>query len=161
MKNFALPFAALVLALAGCATPTEPGKEIAINRPAPAASAPVVVVEPIDQDCASLARYARSIAELRDAGVALQDVNLLVPFPSNFHPLPVVREVYNRADIRPIAGEANSYRVCKTQTFAVMAASLQKADEQFTAAETARIKAELAAKKAVTVKRVAPAKKKP
>jgi hypothetical protein len=143
MKNFA-PFALLLLV--GCAVPP---KEVAVNAPAPAASAPrVPLIAAVDQDCASLARYARSVAELRDAGVALQDVNLLLPFPTTFHGAPVIREVYNRADVRPAAGEANSYNVCKTQTFEVMVAALKKADEALVAAEADRIKAELAKKKA-------------
>ena len=64
-----------------------------------------------DVQCGGLAKYTRSTAALRDAGVPKEDVTLLLGltvFPSR----PVIDEVYRRVDLSPAEGEAESYRTC-------------------------------------------------
>jgi hypothetical protein len=89
----------------------------------------------IDQDCAALARFARSVAISRDAGIAMKDAGFLTKEGQNFQMGPVIREVYSRRDITPDVGGTNSYKVCVNVGFENMQIALSEADKKHTEAE--------------------------
>lgn len=141
------------LSLVGCATAP---KEVVVNAPsaasAPAlsASSPTIVV--LENRCATLALTARHIAEIRDANIPIDDVQLLISDPMEYPVAPMIREVYSRKDITPAAGATNSYTICMASGFNVMASALSNADAEFNATESQKLRDELAAKKAAKSK---------
>ena len=134
--------------LAGCAS----------NPPAPVAVVPAKVVQQVepdpkivvlDNDCAGLARYARFVAILRDSGVKVEDVSVLATdVPHGLPVLMINKEVYSRPDISPDVGQKNSYEVCRTTGYVKMVDMLGVAEKKFYEDEAARIKKDLADKKA-------------
>ena len=150
-----VPLAALLLV--GCSTPPErytppwtadtKAQPITVNRLAarPTRVEPVKEPEPevpveerVDHNCLALARYARTIATIRDAGVPPTSIWSILGAPPAFPAGPIIREVYARRDISPEVGEVNSYGVCRKQTYQVMLDSLVRAEAEHLAAEARR-----------------------
>lgn len=140
------------LILAGCASMTQPiaeSKVVEINslKISTTMTTPKEPRPIINEECSALAKFARSIATMRDSGVPMDDIHLLVTNKPEFPANPVIREVYTRKDISPDAGATNAYAVCLRVGYSNMVASLQKAEDDNNAADQARIKSALAAKK--------------
>jgi hypothetical protein len=156
-----LPIAISLLALlTACASPTQVVEVNKAARPASVASAPLAQEQPVlDDQCASLAKMARAIAALRDAGVNKSDVQFMLTAPTDYPLDPMTREVYARTDITPAIGATNSYGVCVKVGYANMTAALKEAQVKHDAAEAQKAKDELAAKKKPATK--PPVKAKP
>lgn len=134
--------------LSACATTKQTDKDgvVSVNSlaqrapmvaQASAPPAPVPVVkEKVDENCASVARFARLVATIRDAGVVQRDVVMIASAPTSFPAGPIIREVFARTDISPELGEVNSYGVCREITYQVMLRHLVEAEAKFMAEET-------------------------
>lgn len=145
--------------LAACSTPPErytpswaAAEPVTVNRLAtrPTKVEPVKEPEPVkevvrepeadqvDHNCLAIARYARTVATIRDTGAPPTAIWSIVGAPPAFPAGPIIREVYARRDIAPELGEVNSYGVCRKQTYQVMLTSLVRAEAEHLAAEERR-----------------------
>lgn len=137
--------------LTACAGIPNKPTVVEINKPAVPAPTPTTVITPapslyLDEDCSRLSKFARSIAAMRDAGVAIDDVHLLINSVPPFEINPVIREVYSRKDISPDSGAINSYKVCINVGYENMVSALSKAEEDNKRVEQEKIRAALAAR---------------
>lgn len=112
----------------------------------------------INVNCAILARYTKNVAILRDAGVQIDDVILLINDAPDKLPLFILnREIYNRADMSPDESQKNSYEVCKTNGYENMVNLLISAERKYNEELSKKVSAELSAKK--NNKKILPQKK--
>jgi hypothetical protein len=156
-----LPITLSLLALlTACASPTQVVEVNKVVRPASVASAPLAQEQPVLNDqCAALAKTARAIAALRDAGVNKSDVQFMIVAPADYPLDPMTREVYARTDITPVIGATNSYGVCVKVGYMNMTSALWEAQTKYEAVEAQKAKDELAIKKKPATK--PPVKTKP
>lgn len=148
MKTLTFVTIPLIMMLGACATQMKelPLADTPSVKFAKSESDPKIIV--LDPDCAALAKYARYVAFLRDSGVHLVDVPVLVTeSPTGLAVSVINREVYARADISPEVGQKNSYEVCRTNSYSTMVSALASAEKKFNDDEAAKIKIELADKK--------------
>ena len=87
--------------LAGCAT----------QPPLQAPMEPVVTYN-FDESCASLAKYARAVAIMRDIGVKVEDVDFILPKTPNIPTGAAKRLVYSRGETDPTTTARTIYGDC-------------------------------------------------
>ena len=151
MKTHILAVISMAI-LSGCAS-NPPGPSVAVPAKVVQHVEPDPKIVVLDNDCAGLARYARFVAILRDSGVKVEDVPVLTTdVPQGLPVLMINKEVYSRPDIAPDVGQKNSYDVCRTTGYTKMVDTLGVAEKKFYEDESARIKKDLADKKALADK---------
>lgn len=135
-----------------CTTVPDKQDVVEINKPTATKPSPVVNTPLprlyLDEDCNRLSKFARSVAAMRDAGVPIDDVHLLINSVQDFEVNPVIREVYSRKDISPDSGAVNSYKVCINVGYENLVSALFKAEEDNKIVEQEKIRAALAARSA-------------
>lgn len=134
--------------VAGCASQT----------PSPVVEAPrlpetVILPEQIDIQCSDMAKVARTFALIRDAGISPFDATMMIGTLPEYPVGPIVREVYDRADVNPLIGAAGLYQVCKSRTYEGMMQVLHTAEAKFVEAEQTRLRAEQTRLQAERVKK--------
>lgn len=132
MKTAALVLASTFL-FVGCATiDEEPKKE-----PKP----PEIQV--LDDNCVAVARYVRAIGLARNTGISPENAKVIARGNFDFPVDPIIKDVYSRPDMEPVAGSVQSYKVCTEYGYANFKNLLLQADANIRAAEVKDYQKEL------------------
>lgn len=136
----------MAILVTGCAT--QPGLKVPPKEP-------LVVSRPVllDENCSSLARYARAVAIMRDMSVKLEDVDFVLLKRPDLPIGAIQREVYYSSDANPNESAAYIYKECVDIGYDSLVGRYNREQSVFESSEKERIKAVLDKKKPIPVKK--------
>ncbi len=125
----------MVALLAGCSTAVK--QEVLETRP-PVVYKPVV----IDENCATIAKYARAIGLYKNLGISIENVGFVVKNPDDFPAEAIKRQVYGNSNEDPLSESVSIYQICVQELYSRYIERLRREDLIYKFQEEQRLREE-------------------